>query len=162
MKIQIKDVFVLLGGKTILNKINLDIADDEQWAIIGNSGSGKTTLARAICQKIFFRGKIEISTKGIKADLPNIFLIEQQHRFKNKSNVENFYYQQRFNSADTEDTITVEEALFFETKNSADINKWSTIFSIDKILKKPLIQLSNGENKRVQLTKAILNTNFSN
>lgn len=156
MKIDIHNVSVLLGGRIILNNISHVINENEQWAIIGSSGAGKTTLAKALAKKIFFRGEINIDWAD-KDSAPNIILINQQHRFKNKSNVENFYYQQRFNSADTEDTITVEQDLGGSNESNQDLSQWVDIFGIDSILSKPLIQLSNGENKRLQLTKAMLN-----
>ena len=155
MKINIHNVSVLLGSKMILNNINLAIDEKEQWAIIGASGAGKSTLAKAVSKKIFFRGEINIDQSD-KDKATNIVLINQQHRFKNKSNVENFYYQQRFNSADTEDTITVEQDLATSSENKQELAKWIEVFGIDSILSKPLIQLSNGENKRLQLTKAML------
>jgi molybdate transport system ATP-binding protein len=156
VKVSIENVSVTLGGKTILSQINLNLQKDEHWAIIGPSGAGKTTLAKAICNSIFFRGKIEISTLTNPEIKPNVILIEQQHRFKNKSNVENFYYQQRYNSTDKEDASTVEEELNTSSYNTAEKEKWIAFFSIQHILNKPLIQLSNGENKRLQLAKAML------
>lgn len=156
VKVSIENVSVTLGGKTILSQINLNLQKDEHWAIIGPSGSGKTTLAKAICHSIFFRGKIEISNLTNPEIKPNVILIEQQHRFKNKSNVENFYYQQRYNSTDKEDASTVEEELNTSSYNKEEKEKWVAFFSIQHILTKPMIQLSNGENKRLQLAKAML------
>jgi molybdate transport system ATP-binding protein len=156
LKISIENVSVTLGGKPILNQISLKLQKDEHWAIIGPSGAGKTTLAKAICKSIFFRGKIEITNLTNPEKKPNVILIEQQHRFKNKSNVENFYYQQRYNSTDKEDASTVDEELNTSSHNTLEKEKWIAFFSIQHIQNKPLIQLSNGENKRLQLAKAML------
>ena len=90
VKVLIENVTVSLGGKTVLNQINLNLQKDEHWAIIGHSGAGKTTLAKAICKSIFFRGNIEITNLTNPEIKPTVILIEQQHRFKNKSNVENY------------------------------------------------------------------------
>lgn len=151
--ITMNDVSVFLGGRFLLEKINLNIKDGEQWAIIGNSGSGKTILAKAMGGQVFHRGEIMYMTNENLAYQPRIHIIEQQHLFRNKSNVVNFYYQQRFNSADAEDTHDVET----ELGDIGDImmEKWIEIFGLKHLLKKPLIQLSNGENKRLQLTKAM-------
>ncbi len=154
MNIDMTNLKVSLGGKLVLDGINLHIPQGQLWGFHGKSGSGKTTLARALAKKIFFRGNININWNQNVP--PKIILIEQQHRFKNKSNVENFYYQQRFNSADTEDTVTVKEDINLESSSEEEKSKWISFFNIEHILDEPLIQLSNGENKRLQLTKAML------
>ena len=155
--IELKNVSVKAGGVNVLNNINLVIYTGEQWAIIGNSGSGKTTLANALTGKIFYSGTI---TYHLHADsLNKIMLIEQQHRFKNLSNTSDFYYQQRFNSSDADNSITVLEALEnFSTGNNSrtTLEKWIEILHLRPLLQEPLIQLSNGENKRLQLAEALL------
>ena len=40
-----------------------------------------------------------------------IALVESRHHFRNLSNTSDFYYQQRYNSSDSEDALTVEEYL---------------------------------------------------
>jgi molybdate transport system ATP-binding protein len=156
MKMQIEciNVFVQLGGKPVLKHINLHIDTDENLAITGESGSGKSSLARAISQKIFFRGEISFLSEDGQKLSPHIILIEQQHEFKNNSNVSNFYYQQRFNSCDADDALTVEAEL---TKLQSGINdEWISLLGLKRLLDKPMIQLSNGENKRLQLAKALI------
>jgi molybdate transport system ATP-binding protein len=153
MQIQIKDVTILLGGKLLLDNIHLAIGHDEHWAITGPSGSGKSTLAKAIAGKIFHRGMIQFDTPGQQKEHPKILLIEQQHQFTNRSNVQQFYYQQRFNSSDAEDSLTVAEQF---DNNDQKLNEyWINFFNLMPIIDKPLIQLSNGENKRLQLAKAM-------
>ena len=77
-------------------------------------------------------------------------LVEQQHQFKNRSNLSEFYLQQRFNSSDCEDAYTVEEEL-----SGLELGDWVSVFELDGLLKRPLIQLSNGENKRLQIVKSL-------
>lgn len=77
-------------------------------------------------------------------------LVEQQHQFKNRSNLSEFYLQQRFNSSDCEDAYTVEEELA-----GLELGDWVSIFELEGLLKRPLIQLSNGENKRLQIVKSL-------
>ena len=153
MEININEVKIMLGGKILLDNINLAMGHDEQWAIAGPSGSGKSTLAKAIAGKIFHRGIISFDTTEKQEVKPNILLIEQQHQFKNRSNVQQFYYQQRFNSSDAEDTLTVAEQ--FDNTDQQLNQYWINFFNLAPIIDKPLIQLSNGENKRLQLAKAM-------
>lgn len=146
-------VSVTINGIDILKNINLTIQPNEQWAIIGKSGSGKTTLAHTLTGKIFHSGTVSFH-------LPNhhhanrILLIEQQHHFKNRSNTSDFYYQQRYNSLNAADTITVQEALEPFVKEKPTTN-WINLLHLTPLLQEPLIQLSNGENKRLQLAKAL-------
>jgi molybdate transport system ATP-binding protein len=77
-------------------------------------------------------------------------LVEQQHHFKNRSNLSDFYLQQRFNSSDCEDAYTVEEELA-----GLGLGDWVALFELEGLLKRPLIQLSNGENKRLQIVKSL-------
>ena len=152
MHIQLQQVSVVLNNQKILDDINLTVNEKENWAIIGDSGSGKTTLAKAICKLIFHRGEINFSNPNSQHS--NIAFVEQQHQFKNKQNIHLFYHQQRYNSFDTEETLTVAEIL--NNKIDDENNSWISFFGIEQLLNKPMIQLSNGENKRLQLTKALL------
>lgn len=156
--LRIEDVTVRSGEKEVLKKLNLNIKDNEEWAIVGASGSGKTTLANTLAGKHYFTGNIQFKN-GAK---PDIVVVEQQHRFKNLSNVADFYYQQRYNSSDAEDAVTVAEAL--EQLNprqkkiatGIEVATLPAVLHITHIMNEPLIQLSNGENKRLQIAKAIL------
>ena len=143
-------IAVNLGGSQVLDNIHLIIHEQEQWAIIGHSGSGKTTLAHIFQGKVFYRGELvyhfpENSTAHIE-------LVEQQHHFKNLSNTSSFYYQQRFNASEADDSITVAGAL----EGYSDKENWITLLHLNTLLQEPLLQLSNGENKRLQLAKALL------
>jgi molybdate transport system ATP-binding protein len=154
MIIACENVSIQLGGRTILDGVSFRIEEQENWAITGESGSGKSSLAKAISHQIFFRGEVKFTGKDGQMLSPHIILIEQQHEFKNKSNVTNFYYQQRFNSCDTDDAHSVEEELIkFSTGENYHLIE---LLGLEPLLQKPLIQLSNGENKRLQLVKALM------
>ncbi len=86
-----------------------------------------------------------------------IVLVEQQHRFKNLVGAAGLYYQQRFNASDADQTITVEQELKEYTVPEGPVaEEWMDSLHIRPLLSRPLIQLSNGENKRVQLAIALL------
>ena len=149
--IEITGLSAKQAGVSVLQNIDLTIQEAEQWAILGSSGSGKTSLALALIGRLFYSGQILFHTKG------NIELVEQQHRFRTLSNTTDFYYQQRFQSQDAEDSLTIEEELhsYLET-NKEETLQWLERLHLTSLLQEPLIQLSNGENKRLQLVKSLL------
>lgn len=153
--LELKNVTVKPSGATVLEDINLVIYRGEQWIITGSSGSGKTVLAHTLIGKYFYSGDINYFFGGDNKH--RVSIVDQQHRFKNLSNTNDLYYQQRFNSSDADQTITVEE----ELKEYISIEKilheeWMETLHIHSLLLKPLIQLSNGENKRVQIAIALI------
>ncbi len=150
--VSVNHINVTNSGTTILDDINFTIKENQQWAFTGLSGSGKTTLARVLAGKIFTGGSVDFSAPGQNAASPSVVLIEQQHRFKTLSNTSDFYYQQRFNSFDSEDAATVKNYL----GNYSDPNHWLELLHIFPLMDEPLIQLSNGENKRLQIALALL------
>ena len=81
-----------------MDDISFALNKGEHLLITGTSGSGKTTLAKALANKIFYKGSIEFSTNQ-----PKIIFVEQHYYFKTLSNTNDFYYQQRYNSFDSDD-----------------------------------------------------------
>lgn len=154
--LSLKNVTVKVPEKTVLDNVSFEIFEGEQIAIIGKSGSGKTTLAHAIAGQRYFTGQININAYPDKNHEKRIVLVEQQHRFKNLSGMSNqFYYQQRYNSFDAFDTLTVNDELIASGFNTVEHAAIVELLGLSKLLDEPLIQLSNGENKRVQLGKAL-------
>jgi molybdate transport system ATP-binding protein len=152
--LQVEQLSVKLGGKQILQNISFAIAAGEALAITGPTGSGKTTLLKALAAQVFSSGSIHFSE--IEGHRPKLVLISRQHHFTNLSNLSSFYYQQRFNSFDSEDARTAEQELRDAGASDEEIGDILKRFGILHIRYEPLIQLSNGEHKRFQIAKAIL------
>ncbi|WEK33967.1 MAG: ATP-binding cassette domain-containing protein [Candidatus Pseudobacter hemicellulosilyticus] len=156
--LQLDNVSVKLGATPVLKNINLQLHRQEQLAIIGPSGSGKTVLAHTLAGRHFFSGQLIAGFGTPETFHRQVMVVEQQHRFKDLSNQSNFYYQQRYNSFDSEQTATVSQALapYLDNQRDAETSQWLTLLQIDRLLDEPMIQLSNGENKRLQLAIALL------
>ena len=58
--IALENVTVVLGGRAVVDRIELSVAEGEWLALIGPNGAGKTTLLRAIARLIPFSGVIEL------------------------------------------------------------------------------------------------------
>ncbi len=149
--IELSNIIVRMPQQVILDQVSFVVLPGQHWLITGKSGSGKTALAHVMNGRLFHQGEVKVAK-----DLA-IELVEQQHRFKTLSNTTEFYYQQRFNSTDSEDSLTIREFLreYLENDPSATLHLLKSVH-LDQQVDEPLIQLSNGENKRLQIVQALL------
>ena len=115
------------------------IQQEQIWAIVGESDSGHSSLVNSI------QGKT----------VENVSL---KHQFKNLSNTRDFYYQQRFNSSDSGDSLTVKEHLYaiLENKGLWNLDKVISILHLEPLLNEQVIKLSNGETKRMLIASALI------
>ncbi len=159
MLLKIENLRVNIYGKDILRDITMEIRRGEQWALVGEAGSGKTIFAHALAGNLAFHGRILFpDVEKVNRDT-TVLVVEQQHRFRDLQNQSNFYYQQRYNAFDAEATITVSEDLAGYEENACGYfskDKLLELFKLKPLLNEPLIQLSNGENKRLQILKGVL------
>jgi molybdate transport system ATP-binding protein len=150
----VEQLSVRRDGRLILDNIHLHIPAGAQLAIVGHTGSGKTTLIQALAGAIFYLGQVHFYGHGDHQ--PRIQVVGRQHRFTNLSNINSFYYQQRFNSFDAEDARTVIEELQLTGATSDHIHAALQRVGMAHLAGTRLIQLSNGEHKRFQLAEALL------
>ncbi len=134
------------------------IQKGEQWLLTGASGSGKTALAKVIAGLMQTSGQIKINYTGV---LPaRVLYVAQWFAFKDKQGTANFYYQQRYNSteADVCNTIWEEISAYCLKLNKPVADGTAMLNAFDLLHRKDahLIQLSSGEHKKLQLTKALL------
>jgi iron complex transport system ATP-binding protein len=59
--IELQSVTVHLGGRAVVDGVDLDVGEGEWLAIIGPNGAGKTTLLRAVAGLVPFTGSIELA-----------------------------------------------------------------------------------------------------
>ncbi len=152
----VKDLNARQFGKTVLEDISFELKAGEHLAIIGESGSGKSSLVKAIAGKLFATGLIDIRYTGTSNLNQKSVLIEHTEAFKNLSNVSDFYYQQRYNSCDAEDALTIEQELAKLEEGNKETIALLNRLNLTHRLHTPLIQLSNGEQKKLQLVKAMV------
>ena len=86
------------------------ISQEQTSALTGDSNSGHSTLLQSALGK-------------------HSELVSYRHHFRNLSNTTDFYYQQRYNSMDAEDALTVRQYLAAEEtpQNTAYWNKEKVI-----------------------------------
>jgi molybdate transport system ATP-binding protein len=171
--LSINNAVLKLANTPIFNDLNFRVNKGESWALIGESGSGKSALLQIIA------GKFHLSAGNIRYHFHEEFLqkshpddahltfhrlialVESRHHFRNLSNTSDFYYQQRYNSSDSEDALTVEEYLlsvkpFAEETDYWTLEKTLLKLHLDSLRNEQLIKLSNGETKRLLIAAALL------
>ncbi len=153
--------------------LNFTVNKGENWALIGESGSGKSALLQTIAGRFNITGG-DVHYHFFDDFLKNageldghltyhklVALVEPKHHFKNLSNTSDFYYQQRYNSSDSEDALTVEEYLATIKPVPGrrvywDFEKVIQLLRLNLLRDEQLIKLSNGETKRLMIAAALL------
>ncbi len=164
--LQINSAKVLQGGIQLFEKLDFAWKKGQHWAIIGNSGAELTAFletlrghtvvsvgevsrhfAREYAQEKNFQGEVH-SFRDL------IAYVSQRYELKNRSNQQNFYFQQRFNSSESDATTTVGEYLSGVSAKVAGpwtLDKVSELLRLEHLLDKSLLLLSNGETRRLAL-----------
>ncbi|HEY4327146.1 MAG TPA: ATP-binding cassette domain-containing protein, partial [Mucilaginibacter sp.] len=170
--LSINHVTVRSLNSTLFTNLNFNVNKGENWALIGESGSGKSALLQTIAGRFNITGgtinyhffddfsKNETPTDNYFTFHKLIAIVESKHHFKNLSNTSEFYYQQRYNSSDSEDALTVDQYLHSITTTGKNafwtFEKVTRLLSLDLLQDKQLIKLSNGETKRLMLAAALI------
>ena len=160
-------------SNTLFSNLNFTVNRGENWALIGASGSGKSALLQTIGGRFnitggtidyhffedFLKKNVELGELTTYHKL--IALVEPRHHFKNLSNTTDFYYQQRYNSSDSEDAQTVAEYLGSINPVNSNRQYWTFekvtgLMKLDDLVGKQLIKLSNGETRRLMIAAALL------
>ncbi|UZD22094.1 ATP-binding cassette domain-containing protein [Algoriphagus halophytocola] len=164
--LKITSAQVLTKGKQVFESLDFDWQEGEQWAIIGSSGAELTTFIETIRgNAVLPKGKLvrpfakeytEMKTLAgeINSFRDLIAYVSQRYEIRNKSNQQNFYFQQRFNASENEDTLTVREYLSqVEAKVSGPwtLEKVAHLLRLEYLLDKSVLLLSNGETRRLAL-----------
>lgn len=158
-------------GKVIFQQLDFRMLDGQSWAILAGSGTERTAFLDTLLGKTTFaEGRIKrpfakaYQAKKIKKGEINSFrdliaVVSQKYEFRNKSNVQDFYYQQRFNSSESEEAATVEEYLSqveIKFPGTWTLEKVLGLLQLQGLKNKSLIKLSNGETRRLAIAVALM------
>jgi molybdate transport system ATP-binding protein len=158
-------ITVKFGTKTLFTNLNFVLNSGETWAITGKSGSGKSVLLQTLAGNIGVTGGFISYHFFNKYTILNhhrfIAFASAKHHFKNLSNTGDLYYQQRYNSSDSEDALTVRQYLSAVKVNDHFPAYWTfdktvEALNLTQLVDKETIKLSNGETKRLMIAAALL------
>ena len=158
-KVQINNLAISYGSNSILSDLSWTIEPNENYVLAGKSGSGKTTLAKAIAGLITGNGEVNVEFNAESKPLPEVIYVSNWYQFTNLEGDRNFYYQQRYNRHQGNDTLTVKaELLHFANKEKLDlkdIQQKIVAMGFGHTMDSQLIELSSGEHKKLQLLKSL-------
>lgn len=161
--LDLQDVSFSKFSGPVFQNLNWQVQAGETWAITGPGGSGKTSLAEVIA------GHHRVQ----KGKINYYFLPHQEYTWNLKKYVAfisfpprdkvldygKFYYQQRYNSSDTEGILTVSDFLEQTTGLSAEAAIWQKVIdrlNLQDLLNLEVIKLSNGQTRKMLIAQALL------
>lgn len=150
--LEVRNVWVQLGGQTILEDVTLSVGDRDFYGIIGPNGGGKTTLLKVILG-IIQPMKGEVTIAG-----------QSPERGRNLLG-----YVPQFRTFDFEYPITIKEMVLtgrlshlhppFRKFSSDDQEKVTTALrdmGIEDLAERPIGKLSGGQQQRVIIARALV------
>lgn len=157
-------------NQVIFEDLSFKINENENWALIGESGSGKSALLETIAGRLgvtrghidhaYFDGLAGDHGEGPRNWHKRISFVSSRHSFRNLSNTTEFYYQQRYNSFDSDDAPTVASYLsglpVLEPSSYWNLERVVSRLNLTGMMDEQIIKLSNGETKRLLLAAALL------
>ena len=157
-----QNTFCMAGGVArnplvrLAKPITATIGANEHIAIVGPNGGGKSLFVDTLIGKYPLREgtlQYDFSPSATQTVYDNVKYIAFRDTYG--ATDANYYYQQRWNAHDQDETPDVREMLG-EIKDEQLKNELFELFRIEPLLDKKIILLSSGELRKFQLTKTLL------
>ena len=156
--IDMKQVCIRYGERTILKDLNWTVMNGERWALSGQNGSGKSTLLSLVCADnpqsyacdITLFDRPRGSGESIWDIKKHIGYVSPEMHRSYKRNLPAI----RIVASGLMDSIGL-----YAIPNAQDYDKcrwWLDIFGIGDLADKPFLQLSSGEQRLVLLARAFV------
>ena len=156
--IDMKNVSIRYGERTILKDLNWTVCNGERWALSGQNGSGKSTLLSLVCADnpqsyacdITLFDRPRGSGESIWDIKKHIGYVSPEMHRSYKRNLPAI----RIVASGLMDSIGL-----YAVPNAQDYDKcrwWLDMFGIGHLADKPFLQLSSGEQRLVLLARAFV------
>lgn len=155
--LSLSDVSVRRGDRTILGPINFSISSGERWVVLGPNGAGKSTLLQILATKIFpSMGNVHVLDK----EMGKVDLFELRTRIGIAGSViaEDIPYEENVKDV----VLTAAYAIMGRWNENYDLWDESraiallTTFGVRELGERLYGTLSEGEKKRVQISRALM------
>jgi len=169
--ISVRQAHVQFKGHQAFESLDFDWKKGQQWAIIGDSGRELTAFLETLRgNTVVSKGEIlrpfastYISEKNQAGEVHSfrdlMSYVSQRYEFRNRFHQQNFYFQQRFNSSESEETSSVREYLLQDKPKVSgpwQLEKVVKLLRLEHLLDKSLLKLSNGETRRLALALGLM------
>ena len=150
------DIHKYYGELEVLKGIDLSIEQGEVVSIVGKSGAGKTTLRQIL-------GTLDRPTKGqLRIDEQDVFALKDQKlsKFRNKHIGFIFQFHQLLPEFNAIENVCIPAFIAGKAKSEAEkrAKELFEILSIDHRLEHKPSELSGGEQQRVAVARALINS----
>lgn len=162
--VEVAGARVLRGGRAVLSGLGWTLREGETWAVVGPTGSGKTTFAEMLLGRHHLAEGIirwplfdRLRAAGRRIDYPSQVIAHVS--FKEESRLFSYaghYYQQRFEFADGDDPLSLQQFLLSSKASHEEIAAIAGRLGIAAQLPQPFMTLSNGQTRRARLARALL------
>lgn len=165
---------VRVDGHILGKNLNWEIRSDQQWAVLGPNGSGKSALmkvlagiAPAVKGSISYHFLDSLKRASAREHIAYVSFEEQRGALGTEA-----YYQDRWNIGLSEDGQTVSD--FLSERGVKHVNRFAVVhekkdatfparrekvirqIGLKPLLHRTLMQLSNGERRKVSIARALL------
>lgn len=155
--LDIQNVSVRRGRKSLLNDVSWTVNEDERWVILGPNGAGKTTLLQIAAARLFpTTGTARILDEQLGA--VDVFELRPLIGFSSNSLTTTVPMQETALNVVVTAAYGVtgrwreEYEQLDERRAFALLNEWG----VGTVLDRPFGTLSEGERKRVQIARALM------
>ena len=155
--LSLTDVSVRRGDRIILGPLNFSISPGERWVVLGPNGAGKSTLLQILATKIFpTQGQVRVLDK----EMGKVDLFELRTRIGICGSViaEDIPYDEKVKDV----VLTAAYAILGRWNENYDLWDESraiallTTFGVRELGDRLYGTLSEGEKKRVQISRALM------
>lgn len=155
--LSLTDVDVVRDGRTILGPINWQVFEGQRWVILGPNGAGKTTLLQLLAALIHpTRGEVRIL--GERMGAVDVFELRPRIGFTSSAMVDLLPADEKVID------VVLTSAYAIAGRWNEDYDLWDesrakallTTFGVRELGDRTFGTLSEGEKKRVQISRALM------
>jgi iron complex transport system ATP-binding protein len=155
--LQVENVTVVRGGKTILGPISWQVNENERWVILGPNGAGKSTLF-ALCSSQMHPTSGSLHILGSKLGAVDVFELRPRIGFMGSTIVNQFPEDERVLDV----VLTSAYAMLgrwqevYELWDESRAQGLLTTLGVRELAERKFFTLSDGEKKRTLIARALM------